>query len=328
MTQDHRDIPGTDLAPVEPPQGEGRPSPLWYAGVAFASLLVMWYPLLGTIVLGGVLRSIVARSGRVAWPLSVISAAVVPVVAAVAFGPSAGLVMVPPLVSTFLVVLLMQRGQAGVTGVSVVVALATLVSLALDAYTVGTQGHSLAEVSTSLLMASVQASAGSGIDGQMVVSVLAPFVSALWPLLYVFTSLVNVAGAGVGSYLASARTASGMRFPQLANFDAPLWSVAALALSVLGIGASFAGVPGSEVVLTISATAFMSVRVIFALQGFGVLSAQLAKLRLGCLLRTLVIFFAVWIETMFFVLSIVGLVDVWANFRKLSRDGAHSETQQ
>ena len=70
----------------------------------------------------------------------------------------------------------------------------------------------------------------------------------------------------------------------------------------------------------------MSVRYIFTIQGLAVVLALLARWRTGCFLRVVVIMFAISLETMF-VLSIIGLIDVWANFRKLPRDGAHAGAQ-
>ena len=86
-----------------------------------------------------------------------------------------------------------------------------------------------------------------------------------------------------------------------------------------------ANIPYASVVLTCSLTVLLSVRFIFMLQGFGVLLAKLEQHRMGCFTRTLVLLFAVWIETMFFILSIVGLVDVWANFRHLPREGTRPQ---
>ena len=72
----------------------------------------------------------------------------------------------------------------------------------------------------------------------------------------------------------------------------------------------------------------LSVRIIFALQGFGVVLSLMGRYRLGCFGRTALTVLSIWLETMFFLVSIVGLVDVWANFRKLerssSRNRAHS----
>lgn len=328
MIQGHQNTPGTELAPVKPPQAGGNMSPLWYVGVALSVLVIGWYPFLGVMLLAGVTRTLVDRSGPRAFMGAVLVAIATVVILSVAFGLSSGLVAVPPLLTTLLLVACMCCGAAGVTSVSAVVAVGTLASLAIDAFTLSGQGYSVADVTCGLLMETVRASAGSGIDANMVVATVEPVVTALWPLVYVMTVMVNVLGAGVGALVAAPRVNGVRHLPQIARFDAPLWSVGVLALSVLGLGASFAGIPYANVVLTVSATVLMSVRFIFAAQGLGVLSDKLLRLRMGCMLRPLIICFAVWVEAMSFILSIVGLIDVWANFRKLPRGGTDAETHR
>ena len=107
-----------------------------------------------------------------------------------------------------------------------------------------------------------------------------------------------------------------------------MWSVGVLAVSIVCFGASFTGFPEAEVLRTVSFTALMSVRFIFAIQGFGVVSALMNRKKFGCLTRTLCIFLLFWSEAMFFLMSIVGLIDVWADFRHLRRDGSHAQAQQ
>ncbi|WP_158095290.1 DUF2232 domain-containing protein [Collinsella sp. An2] len=313
---------------MKPPQAGGNASPLWYVGVALSVLVIGWYPFLGVMLLAGVTRILVDRSGPRAFVGAVLVAIATVVILSVTFGLSSGLVAVPPLLTTLLLVACMCRGAAGVTSVSTVVAVGTLASLAIDAFTLSGQGYSVADVTCGLLMETVRASAGNGIDANMVVATVEPVVTALWPLVYVMTVMVNVLGAGVGALVAAPRVNGVRHLPQIARFDAPLWSVGVLALSVLGLGASFAGIPYANVVLTVSATVLMSVRFIFAAQGLGVLSDKLSRLRMGCMLRPLIICFAVWVEAMSFILSIVGLIDVWANFRKLPRGGTDAETHR
>ena len=107
-----------------------------------------------------------------------------------------------------------------------------------------------------------------------------------------------------------------------------MWSVAVLAVSIVCVGASFTGFPEAQIVRTASVTAIMSVRIIFACQGFGVLSALMARRRFGCVTRFICILLVFWSEMMFFAMSIVGLIDVWANFRNLERDGSHAQAKQ
>lgn len=323
MVQGSQNTPGSELVPA-PKQG-GALSPLWYVGVALSVAMVSWYPLFGVMLLAGVARTIVDRGGHRAL-VGVVLAAVVPIVAfAAMLGLSQGLVLVPAAFTSLALATLMWRGRASVTAVSSVVVAGTLASLAVDAIILAGQGLGVAETTCGALLETVRLAAGDGVASDAIVSAAEPLVRALWPLVYSLTVMVNAVGAGIGAFVAAPRGTAPRRAPQLANFDAPLWSVAALALSILGMGASFADIPYADVVRTVSATVFMNVRIIFAAQGLGVLSSMLMRLRTGCMLRPLIICFAVWIEAMSFILSIVGLIDVWANFRKLARGGSDAE---
>ena len=104
-----------------------------------------------------------------------------------------------------------------------------------------------------------------------------------------------------------------------------MWCVGVLALCILGLGASFADIPQAQLVRTICASGLASLRVVFMLQGFGVVSALEAKRRMGCLTRFVITFLTVWLETMFFAMCIVGLIDIWANFRGLAREQARED---
>lgn len=237
--------------------------------------------------------------------------------------------LIPDLVCASGIAWFMWRKQANVTAVSAVVVVASAVSLAIDTVYASSLGYSIVTMVQTALEESVRTAVGSDIQANLLVSQVMPIVRAIWPLAYVMAAMLSTLAAGVGSYAMSVRCTGVSRMPQIANFDAPMWCVGALALCILGLGASFAGIPEAETVRTVCATGLASLRVVFALQGFGVVTALTAKRRMGCATRFLITFATVWLEAMCFAMCIVGLIDIWANFRKLSRDGSDSvEAQQ
>ncbi len=237
--------------------------------------------------------------------------------------------LIPDLVCASGISWFMWRKQANVTAVSAVVVVASAVSLAIDAVYASSLGYSIVTMVQVALEQSVRLAVGSGIQADLLVSQIMPFVRAIWPFAYLMATMFSALAAGVGSYAMSVRCTGVSRVPQIANFDAPMWCVGVLALCILGLGASFAGIPEAETVRTVCATGLATIRVVFALQGFGVVSALTARKRMGCATRFLITFATVWLEAMCFAMCIVGLIDIWANFRKLSRDGADSgEAQQ
>lgn len=216
----------------------------------------------------------------------------------------------------------MWRKRANVTGVSLVILLTAGLSLAIDAAFAVSMGESLMKTIQTVLTSSVRTAIGSGIQADVLYAQISPLVEALWPFAYVVSAMFNALLAGIGSHAMAVRCTGVARIPQIANFDAPMWCVGALALCILGLGATFTGIPEVDLVRSLCVTGLMSLRIVFALQGFGVVSALTAKRRMGCLTRFLITFITVWLETVCFAMCIVGLIDVWANFRKLARDGS------
>ena len=214
----------------------------------------------------------------------------------------------------------MWRGRAGVTSVCFVIVVASLLSLGIDAIIASMSGTSLSKSFIALLQETVRSTVGSDIQGDLLASQVMPLLRVIWPFVYVASAMFDALVAGIGSYTMAVRCTGVRRMPQIANFDAPMWCVGALALCILGLGVSFAGIPQAQLVRTVCATVLCSLRVVFVLQGFGVVSALETKRRMGCLTRFLITVLTVWLETMFFAMCIVGLIDIWANFRGLARE--------
>lgn len=145
----------------------------------------------------------------------------------------------------------------------------------------------------------------------------------LWPFFYFVLGGLNVLCAHGGARLSDLVPRPGARPWRLADFEAPRWAVVLLIVGVglVGVGSvSALGWVGSGL-LSAGICSLMAVRFVFMVQGFGVLTWWLTKHRFGCLLRFLVLFLAVDLEASFLVVSLLGLVDFWANFRKLPRGG-------
>ena len=282
-------------------------------------------PIVGLAVVANAARGIYEDHGTKGLIASVIECAVVALLGVVLTGPTA-LALAVPFASALAMVWAMKNKRATVLGVCTIIATISCVSMAIDSVMLASQGHSIAQVYTDIIMTSARASAGSGIEADLVLEQVKPLLQVVWPLVYVGSAAMNVFAAAIGSYLKALRIGAVTRPPQILTFDAPVWAVVLLGLSVVGLGASTMDIPAAVAVRTVSITVLMSVRFIFTLQGFAVASYWMARRPMGCVMRFFIIFLLVWIETMFFALSIIGLVDVWANFRKLPRDRAHAKT--
>lgn len=296
---------------------------LWFALGSFASFVI---PFFGVVMMGYGARELLEARGPRGFLFAVAEGIVITAVALFA-NSGMGMLLVGEVLCVLGVVWCMRNHAATLAGICAVIVATALVNIGIEAAVATAAGSSLSQVVDGLLayMVSVaQDAAGTGIQAELIVRQIAPVFKALWPFMYVASAGMDALAAGIGSYLMYVRTSGIPRVPAIAAFDMPMWPVGVLIASILGLSASLSGFPGAEVLLSASVTALMSVRFIFAIQGFAVVLTFANRFRFGCLGRTLLLVLSIWLETMFFIVSIVGLIDVWANFRKLTRGSQES----
>lgn len=291
---------------------------LWFALGSFTSFVI---PFFGVVMMGYGARELLEARGSRGFLFAVAEGIVITAVALFA-NSGMGMLLVGEVLCVLGVVWCMRNHAATLAGICAVIVATALVNIGIEAAVATAAGSSLSQVVDGLLayMVSVaQDAVGTGIQAELIVRQIAPVLKALWPFTYVASAGMDALAAGIGSYLMYVRTSGIPRVPAIVAFDMPMWPVGVLIASILGLSASLSGFPGAEVLLSISVTALMSVRFIFAIQGFAVVLTFANRFRFGCLGRTLLLVLSIWLETMFFIVSIVGLIDVWANFRKLTR---------
>lgn len=296
---------------------------LWFALGSFASFVI---PFFGVVMMGYGARELLEARGPRGFLFAVAEGIVITAVALFA-NSGMGMLLVGEVLCVLGVVWCMRNHAATLAGICAVIVATALVNIGIEAAVATAAGSSLSQVVDGLLayMVSVaQDAAGTGIQAELIVRQIAPVFKALWPFTYVASAGMDALAAGIGSYLMYVRTSGIPRVPAIAAFDMPMWPVGVLIASILGLSASLSGFPGAEVLLSASVTALMSVRFIFAIQGFAVVLTFANRFRFGCLGRTLLLVLSIWLETMFLIVSIVGLIDVWANFRKLTRGSQES----
>ena len=296
---------------------------LWFALGSFASFVI---PFFGVVMMGYGARELIEARGSKGFLFAVAEGIVITAVALFAT-PGMGMLLVGEVLCVLGVVWCMRNHAATLAGISAVIVATALVNIGIEAAVATTAGSSLSQVVDGLIayMGSVaQGAAGTGIQAEMLVRQIQPLLKAIWPFTYVASAGMDALAAGIGSYLMYVRTRGIPSVPAIVSFDMPMWPVGVLIASILGLSISLAGFPGSDILLSVSATVLLSVRFIFAIQGFAVVLTFANRFRFGCLGRTLLLVLSIWLETMLFIVSLVGLVDVWANFRKLPRGGRDS----
>lgn len=291
---------------------------LWFALGSFTSFVI---PFFGVVMMGYGARELLEARGSRGFLFAVAEGIVITAVALFA-NSGMGMLLVGEVLCVLGVVWCMRNHAATLAGICAVIVATALVNIGIEAAVATAAGSSLSQVVDGLLaymVSMAQDAAGTGIQAELIVRQIAPVLKALWPFTYVASAGMDALAAGIGSYLMYVRTSGIPRVPAIVAFDMPMWPVGVLIASILGLSASLSGFPGAEVLLSVSVTALMSVRFIFAIQGFAVVLTFANRFRFGCLGRTLLLVLSIWLETMFFIVSIVGLIDVWANFRKLTR---------
>lgn len=317
------------IAPFPPSRGP-RPANMVGSAAfmlvgAFAATVM---PVLGVALMGYGARGMYEAGGTKGFALAALVGAAA-VAGMVAFEPLLATGTLSGVLAALGAVWCMRRRAATTLGVSLVIVACAGVSLGVDAFLLTQAGASSVSAEyTALIMETARVTLGQGIEADMVLRQAEPVFQAIWPVLYVVSATMNVLSAAIGSHLMAARAYGDSRMPSIARYDAPLWAVGVLAVSVAGLGVSFSPVPYAEVLRTVCATALLSVRMIFTLQGFGVVLCRLNARRAGCFFRVVLLTLLIQLEATLFVVSVVGLIDVWANFRKLPRTGSHARAQQ
>lgn len=226
---------------------------------------------------------------------------------------------------------LVAAKRASITSAYVLAAVSTVVLAAIEAAAAWMHGQTLMQTVQASVMDAVSTVKPSlPLEMQGELATFVPLIQMLWPF-----SLFCMAGVCVALVHASARIAqlnvlarertpmSQMKVWSFSTFDSPFWAPIALAVgaALFFFGPALQGFSATAVFWVQSAGlgTIAAVRFIFLFDGAGVLSWLFSKKRWGCVVRVLVTVIALYFEAIFFVLSILGLVDFWVNFRKLSR---------
>lgn len=301
-------------------RGTRRQTPVWlmYIGLILSALLAAEAPFLSGILFGTILRTLVERSGSTAFTYA-ISISVLCIFVRGYIALPAGFAVLTMTAAAIGIVRLMWAKKADTTHVTALIVVIACISILIDSAYAFASGTTIPEVMTSYLEQMLAAQSGNtALQTDVMNRMLIDVYVLLWPLTYMLSASMSVMCAALGSFFSAYFAGKNPPVRGLPFYDAPLWAVGVLATSILLIAFGTMPSPVSQFLLTLGLSAAMSVRVIFLIQGLGVVSAKLLP-HAGCLMRFFIISFTFWLEMMFMIVSIIGLVDIWANFRKLER---------
>lgn len=310
------------------PQGSGRGRALaWGAGYCFAAgLCALWATPLVALLGGYGVAQACARGGRrerlVCALCLVLSCLVSGCVAGALFGFSAGVSgllsgLVPSLVALFVGLGVSSDRQSFELLAACVVGAGVLFAGA-DQYDALMQGTTIAAQFTAALDG--LASSATSLSQTAAWRGILPLLATLWPAYYVGEGFVEVIVAHIGARMALRReqvqTSPAHR---LAAYDLPLWVLSVLLGGIVCLIVAGIIPVGAGVFRALGCNVIMIVRYAFAAQGFAVLEWVFDEHGTRTPLRVLAIVGLAYAELLFFVMTVVGIIDVWANFRHLGR---------
>ncbi len=214
---------------------------------------------------------------------------------------------------------LAAKKRANLTVDYAAAALATLAAIGLNWLVMSLVGEDFFAAVRSIIDTQVQAiSEASGLEMAAQIRSVTWVIYLLWPFAYFVAAGLSVLAAHFAGWVARETPGTPPTWRAQAA-DAPTWAMVVLIGSIALMAFNFLFGPLSQAAATVGASALMAVRFVFLLEGYGVLMWWLQKYQAGCLIRFLVILLALQLEASFFVVSILGVVDFFANFRHLDR---------
>lgn len=244
--------------------------------------------------------------------------------------------LVAPFIIGALVIALVLPGRINITSVCLTIIGMTALMIASDASIVMMWGESFTAYVAALLDEIRELTAASlGGSGSSVVVMASvdrtiELLGKVWPLLYVSRAAVAVLAGLLGLMLARRDTYQRV-YQAFTHYDMPLWGVVALIVAVGCMAGSAAGFPAAPTLEAVGLNVLFCLRVLFFLQGLAVAMCLMDRHRWGAFSRMLVLALLLMAELGFYAVSVFGVIDVWANFRKLPRHkaavsaGSHGE---
>ena len=277
-------------------------------------------PVAGLLVGFGALAAGAGRSGGIK---ALLAAAVLAIASApaVVYGTAGLPGALVPCVLALALALMAEKGVWTPGALCVAAALCFAAQVGLAELDAAARGTTLSASFVGLLSDNWQLFQAAGLDtGDW--SLVEWAVGLFWPAAYATVAAIQTACAGAGVAIAAARVrTTEVKLPSFAEFDLPLWVTAIFVAAVAGLAVDLT-VPAasSDALLCVTGNLLVAARCAFAAQGFAVLAWRLRKRNASVASSAVAFILAALLEAQFIVMAIAGLVDVWADFRRLRRE--------
>jgi len=301
------------------------------AGIRDASLLsvavvlgVLMAPQLAVVGLPVAAAGVAGLTYRGKVALAAVAAALG--VGAVAALQRIDIVFVAPAVAAILLaVVMLPKRSAQVVG-AVLVGILTLASAGFEEVLARTQGTTLAAMAALQMQQAVgelTKMLGPSASAELVsrLKEVAQTMSTAWPASY-FESAVVVGVLVIAAIAWVARRAGReVNVPPLARLDLTPHVLWVFVVGLLLLAASYGAFSASKALGVAGLNLVLCARTLFVLQGLSVSAGVLDRTGVGLGGRILALAALAALDALTLVVSFIGLLDFWVNFRRLPRDG-------
>ncbi len=201
-----------------------------------------------------------------------------------------------------------------------------VVSVAFDELLARTQGTTLtAQVAeqTKVIAKELGASLAGVVQADVIAKLdeVAKTMSNAWPSAYFESAVLAGVLVIVAIAWAARRADRDLDVPPLARLDLSPHVLWAFVLGLLLLAVSYVSFSASTLVGAVGLNLVLCARTLFFLQGLGVSAGVLDRAGVGLGGRIFALAALAALDAFTLVVSFIGLVDFWINFRRLPRDG-------
>ena len=259
-----------------------------------------------------------AAAGVVAVALGVVVVASVMPTAAIFAAPAAAMVL--------LSIRLLRRHSAQLTAAVLTLAFAAS-ALAADVVSARLLGESLTEslradtVAITERLTQALGAGGAGLADQL--AGVREVIVALWPAFYVQSAIVGAVLVVAAIAWAAGRSGEDVAVPTVRELDLSVHVLWLLVVGLVALAATAVAGLGDyeQAVRAVGLNALYIARALFFLQGIAVFSALFDVPRTGYGKMVALFIVLYMVDLVLLVVSLAGMLDFWANFRRLPRDG-------
>ena len=196
------------------------------------------------------------------------------------------------------------------------IALAAVFMLGIDVLLSSAEGKTLGETILTQFDEAARNLTSQNIALKLEVQALREQVELMWPMMYVLNAFISVMAAHVGAKLASNKLALKNNTASMATFSLPLWMIVIPVLALMCLGLATSQLTAwSDQLFFVGLNVFNAVRIPLSFQALGLVLSVAKERGVSKVITGLLFFTGIVLELSFYALSVIGLVDLLADFR-------------